>query len=127
MFAGHVDLVTSIAFHPHNKNILASASRDCTIKVWEHGGCVSTLKGHSSAVQTVAFHPTQPAVLATGSDDTSIKMWAWRRRGDQQCLATLAGKLSVQHIQTRTFKHARACLACVACVACVLTINAFVN
>ena len=44
------DPVFCVAFDPQKPNILASGSRDKTIKIWEveSGACQSTLGGHSS-------------------------------------------------------------------------------
>ena len=43
------DYVRCVAFDPQKPNILASGSRDETIKIWdiESGACQSTLRGHT--------------------------------------------------------------------------------
>ena len=43
------DRVYCVAFDPQKPNILASCSRDKTIKIWdiESGSCLSTLRGHT--------------------------------------------------------------------------------
>ena len=45
------DMVKGVAFDPQNPNILASCSRDKTIKIWDvtSGSCLSTLRAHSWA------------------------------------------------------------------------------
>jgi uncharacterized caspase-like protein len=56
--------------------MLASASRDHTIKLWDvaSGREIRTLSGHSSAVASVAFSP-DGRTLASGSGDHTIKLW----------------------------------------------------
>ena len=56
--------------------MLASGSRDNTIKIWdiETGTKIKELNGHGNWVNTVAFsHDGQ--TLASGSWDNSIKIW----------------------------------------------------
>lgn len=55
---GHRGPISRIAFHPV-WNVLASASEDASIKIWdwEAGECERTLKGHTKAVMDVDFDP----------------------------------------------------------------------
>ncbi|MBV95104.1 Coronin-1A, partial [Eschrichtius robustus] len=64
---GHTAPVLDIAWCPHNDNVIASGSEDCTVMVWEipDGGLmlplrepVVTLEGHTKRVGIVAWHPT---------------------------------------------------------------------
>mmetsp|Transcript_10521 Transcript_10521/g.20215 ORF Transcript_10521/g.20215 Transcript_10521/m.20215 type:complete len:414 (-) Transcript_10521:160-1401(-) len=63
---------------PGNKQmeIVASGSRDKTIKLWEvwSGNCLTTLTGHDNWVRGVAFHPSGK-FLYSCSDDKSIRVW----------------------------------------------------
>jgi len=57
-------------------SLLASGSRDNTIKLWEvsTGKALLTLKGHRGWVESVAFSP-DGLMLASGSYDHTIKLW----------------------------------------------------
>jgi WD40 repeat protein len=72
---GHASWVYSVAFSP-NGTLLASGSRDNTIKLWQvsDGSLVATLAGHSWAVDSVAFSP-DGAELASGSWDATLRLW----------------------------------------------------
>jgi len=57
-------------------NILASGSRDKTIKIWncEQGTCIVTLIGHDNWVRGLAMHHSNK-FLYSCSDDKSVRIW----------------------------------------------------
>ncbi|MEH2074645.1 MAG: AAA-like domain-containing protein, partial [Nostoc sp.] len=89
---GHSSSVNSVVFSPDGK-ILASASDDNTIKLWNRdtGKEISTLSGHSSPVFSVVFSP-DGKTLASASDDKTIKLW---NRDTGKEISTLSGHSSL--------------------------------
>ncbi|BAY23480.1 WD-40 repeat-containing protein [Calothrix sp. NIES-2100] len=90
--SGHSDSVVSVAISPEGK-ILASGSRDRTIKLWNltTGELLTTLTGHSSPVLSVDFSP-DGQTLASASDrefqDGNIKLWDVRTGRVRQTLGS---------------------------------------
>lgn len=72
----HTDNVRSVAFSPDGK-ILASASADHTIRLWEieSGETLRTLIGHRDEVNDIAFSPNGK-YLASCSDDSTVRIWS---------------------------------------------------
>ncbi|EFP87362.1 protein with putative role during mitosis [Puccinia graminis f. sp. tritici] len=72
---GHRSPITALAFHPTFSS-LASASEDCTIKVWDYetGEFELTLKGHTKVVCDVDYD-SKGTFLVSCSSDLTIKLW----------------------------------------------------
>jgi WD40 repeat protein len=93
---GHEHEVFSVAFHPIPPSpplirgvggILASASGDRTVKLWNihDGTCLQTLTEHTDWVRCVAFSPDGETLASSGADHT-IKLWDVHQG---KCLRTL--------------------------------------
>jgi WD40 repeat protein len=71
---GHSARILSVNFSPDGQ-IIASASDDSTIKLWQRDGTlVKTLQGHSLGVNSISFSP-DGQMLASASTDKTIKLW----------------------------------------------------
>ncbi|MBO3460402.1 nSTAND1 domain-containing NTPase [Aetokthonos hydrillicola] len=71
----HNATIRNIKFSP-NGQIIASASVDETIKLWDlKGNLLNTLKGHKNIVNSVSFSPNGQ-ILASASYDRTIKLWS---------------------------------------------------
>ena len=77
----HLDSVLGVKFYPNSEmTIIASASVDKTIKLWEWDGNEAipvrhgTLIGHSAAVESIDFSP-DGEILISGSDDRTVILW----------------------------------------------------
>ncbi|PYH88849.1 hypothetical protein BO71DRAFT_423415 [Aspergillus ellipticus CBS 707.79] len=71
----------------HDSQLLASASVDSTIHLWETGSWkyLRTLNGHREGVKSVRFSSHDSKFLASGSTDQTIKLWD---TNNGQCLQT---------------------------------------
>uniref|UniRef100_A0ACD5UKA2 Uncharacterized protein n=1 Tax=Avena sativa TaxID=4498 RepID=A0ACD5UKA2_AVESA len=93
-FVGHSENVCEVAFNPKDANSFASASHDCTIKVWnlDSPKCKYTLSGHLNIVNSLDFftrHGQQ--YLITGSSDETAKIWDMQKK---ECVRTLEPHMS---------------------------------
>lgn len=84
LVAGHRAAVLDIAWCPHNDDVIASGSEDCTVKVWQipEGGlkvnleeCVVDLVAHQRRVGVVVWHPSAQNILLTGGSDNKLFIW----------------------------------------------------
>ncbi|XP_067465863.1 uncharacterized protein [Thunnus thynnus] len=81
---GHTGPVLDIDWCPHNDQVIASGSEDCTVMVWQipENGLVTSmsepvvvLEGHSKRVGIITWHPTARNVLLSAGCDNQIIIW----------------------------------------------------
>ncbi len=71
---GHTDSIWDVSFSPDSQ-IIASASKDNTVKLWQpDGSLLATLVGHQDSVTSIAFHPNSQT-LASSSRDGTVRLW----------------------------------------------------
>ena len=82
----HGGSIQAVEYSPVDASLVASASDDHTVKIWDlQSNTATTLTGHTDKVNAVAFSP-DGKLLASGSDDRVLKLWDVHRK---QNIATL--------------------------------------
>lgn len=72
--AYHVEAVQALAGNRAHRNILASASADKTIKLWDlnTAKCAQSYSYHTDQVCALAWHPQKDTMLLSGSYDRTV-------------------------------------------------------
>lgn len=80
---GHKDLIVDTQFSPFKSTLLATASNDATVRLWEipEEGLVKNLSKetallqHDKKINLIQFHPTVENVLLSSSLDFKMRLW----------------------------------------------------
>jgi polycomb protein EED len=96
---GHGDQIYDLQVCPVDEWVLASASRDESIRVWNLRTCTTVAilgghGGHRDAVISVAWHPLGHYLASSGMD-TTVKLWDVREP------TTTSQAIAVSHRQAR--------------------------
>ncbi|CAH8359740.1 unnamed protein product [Eruca vesicaria subsp. sativa] len=80
---GHGDSVNEIRTHPAKPQLVLSASKDESVRLWnvETGICVlifAGTEGHRYEVVSVDFHPHDECCFVSCGMDTTIKIWSMK-------------------------------------------------
>ncbi|EDO41467.1 predicted protein [Nematostella vectensis] len=83
---GHTRPVLDLGWNPFDDNVIASASEDCSIKIWYIPDCglcedlnredfIGHLQGHDRKVGIIRWHPCASNIIASAGFDDVIIIW----------------------------------------------------
>ncbi|KAI9841258.1 MAG: Histone acetyltransferase type B subunit 2 [Thelocarpon superellum] len=84
---GHDDAVNALSFNPRCEFIVATASADKTVGIWDLRFLkekTHALEGHRDAVTSLSWHPHETSILASASYDRRMIIWDLSKIGNEQ-------------------------------------------
>ncbi|XP_066446600.1 periodic tryptophan protein 1 homolog [Eleutherodactylus coqui] len=105
---GHSDAVLDLSWNKQIRNVLASASADNTVLLWDMtvGKPAASLSMHTDKVQTLQFHPFEPQTLISGSFDKSVILYDCRNPKENHRTWRFSGqveRVTWNHFSPRNF------------------------
>ncbi|XP_044137214.1 periodic tryptophan protein 1 homolog [Bufo gargarizans] len=105
---GHSDAVLDLSWNKQIRNVLASASADNTVLLWDLsvGKPAASLTMHTDKVQTLQFHPFEPQTLISGSFDKSAILYDCRSPQENHRTWRFSGqveRVTWNHFSPRNF------------------------
>ncbi|OAX84902.1 hypothetical protein ACJ72_00724 [Emergomyces africanus] len=77
---GHPRKVGHVLFNPAAENVLASASGDCTVKIWDiESGSSKLILKHTEVIQSMSWS-ANGSMLVTTSRDKKLRFWDVRQQ-----------------------------------------------
>lgn len=75
--SGHEARVVWLAWSPHTSSLLASASYDHTVQLWDadNGSMLGNYGGHMTRVFRVEFSPSDPDLMFSCADENTVHSW----------------------------------------------------
>nr|CCC46795.1 putative beta prime cop protein [Trypanosoma vivax Y486] len=87
---GHQHYVMGMAINPKDPSTFATASLDCTVKIWSLSSSVPNfqLDGHEDGVNCVDYCPVgDKPYLLSGADDRTVRLWDYQTKACLQIFA----------------------------------------
>lgn len=104
---GHYAPITAIDWSPHEPSLLASASADGTVQVWNasDGTAISNFRGHLGKSKCVCWSVLNPNLIYSGGDEDCIKEWNYQQQTNKTpALLSQAQASQTAHEQTNQSK-----------------------
>lgn len=100
LLKGHTDMVLSVTTSKTNKDLLASSSKDNSIRLWlliqNKVNCVGFGLRHTGSVNSIAFSQNQLSFLASVSHDTCLKIWELPKKYNEN-MSLLCTQTQIAH------------------------------